>query len=415
MEGKAAKPDQQGSWRRAPRSEEEGDVHAPKEVDSAESRTTVRRIQVAAPALPDFEAILPQLREIWSSGELTNGRTVAAFEAKAAEIMPGRAVVAVNSCTAGLMLAFRALGVQGEVLVPSFTFMASAHAIVWSGCRPVFVDCDPDSLDVDLEDLERKITPQSRAILAVYVSGNPPALAALEALAARHGLALVLDAAHALGSTYQGKAAGTFGDAEVFSLSPTKTITSCEGGLVSLRDPEVARRVRVGRNYGNPGDYDCELVGLNARMSELHALVGLSSLPLLHRNVEERRRLAGLYARGLERLRGLRLQRVDKGNTSSCKDFSLRVVEREFGSGRGELRRVLERSGIETRTYFDPPVHRMAAYRSWCPVRPGDLGATDLVARQILNLPLYVGLGEEEIGRIVSIIEAVGTRTAVQV
>jgi len=390
-------------------------VHAPKDADNTDSRAKARRIHVASPTLPDFEAVLPQLREIWSSGELTNGRNVAAFERKASEWLPGREVVAVNSCTSGLMLALRALEVQGEVLVPSFTFMASAHAIVWSGCRPVFVDCDPETLSVDIDDLTRKITPQTTAIVPVYVSGNPPDLEALERIAAQHGLKLILDAAHALGSTCRGRPAGTFGDAEVFSLSPTKTITSCEGGLVSLRDADIARRVRIGRNYGNPGNYDCELIGLNARMSELHAVVGLQSLPALQRNIEERRRLAGLYAKGLGKLRGVRLQQVEEGNASSFKDFSLRIVEREFGASRDEVRRVLERSGVETRTYFDPPVHRMAAYRPWCPTRPGDLAATELVARQILDLPLYVGLREDEIVRIVSIIEAVATRATVRV
>lgn len=389
-------------------------VQAPKGTGSAETRT-VRRIHVALPTLPDFESVVPQLREIWNSGLLTNGQTVAAFERQAAALLPGREIVAVNSCTAGLMLALRALGVHGDVLVPSFTFMASAHAIVWSGCRPVFVDCDAETLNIDVEDLQRKITPQTTAIVAVYVSGNPPQLAALESLAAQHGLKLILDAAHALGAVAQGRPAGTFGDAEVFSLSPTKTITACEGGLVSLKDPECARRVRIGRNYGNPGNYDCEFVGLNARMSELHAVVGLQSLPRLQHNVEERRRLVGVYGRGLARLRGVRLQRVANGDASSYKDFSLRILEREFGASRDEVRRVLERSGIETRTYFDPPVHRMAAYRPWAPTRPGELETTELVARQILNLPLYVGLREDDIARIVSIIEAVGTRTAVQV
>lgn len=389
-------------------------VHAPQDASSSDSKGHGQQTHIAAPTLPDFDSLLPELREIWASGELTNGRLVSEFENQVTRLMPHRNVVAVNSCTAGLMLALRALDVRGDVLVPSFTFMASAHAIVWSGCRPLFVDCDPETLNVDLEDLERKITPETVAIVAVYVSGNPPQLDALEHLATKHQLKLVLDAAHALGSTFQGRAAGNFGDAEVFSLSPTKTITSCEGGLVSLRDAEVARRVRIGRNYGNPGNYDCEFVGLNARMSELHALVGLKSLPSLQHNIEERRRMVALYTQGLQNVRGLRMQRIDPGNVSSFKDFSLRVVEREFGVSRDELRHKLEAHGIETRTYFDPPVHRMMAYRNGSP-RHDDLRQTDLVAQQILNLPLYVGLREEEIRRIVSLIESVGTREMARV
>jgi dTDP-4-amino-4,6-dideoxygalactose transaminase len=390
-------------------------VHAPQDASSPDSGAPGERVRIAAPTLPDFESLVPDLRDIWASGELTNGRFVGEFEAQVAKLMPDRHVVAVNSCTAGLMLALRALGVRGDVLVPSFTFMASAHAIVWSGSRPVFVDCDPQTLNVDVSDLERKITPGTVAIVAVYVGGNPPRLDELENFAAQHGLKLILDAAHALGSSFQGRPAGTFGDAEVFSLSPTKTITSCEGGLVSLRDPEVARRLRIGRNYGNPGNYDCEFVGLNARMSELHALIGLKSLPLLQRNIEERRRMVALYTHGLQRLRGLHIQHIVTGNFSSFKDFSLRVVETEFGTSRDALRGILEEHGIETRTYFDPPVHRMTAYAGVSQGRRENLSKTDLVARQILNLPLYVGLREEEIGRIVDLIESVGTREVARV
>jgi dTDP-4-amino-4,6-dideoxygalactose transaminase len=351
-----------------------------------------RQIQIASPTLPDLDALLPRLREIWASGELTNGRLVAEFERCVAATMPGREIIAVNSCTSGLMLALRALEVGGEVLLPSFTFTATAHAVSWNGCKPVFVDCDADTLNIDLEDLQRKITSRTGAIVAVYVSGNPPALGALQEIATQRGLKLVLDAAHALGSTYQRKTAGTFGDAEVFSLSPTKTITTCEGGIVSVRDPEIARRLRIGRNYANPGNYDCEFVGLNARMSELHALVGLESFRMLGQNVQERRRLAALYQQRLEPLRGLELQRIGAQSECSFKDFSL-----------------------ETRTYFDPPVHRQSAYVALEPHGTPPLPTTDRVAREILNLPLYVGLQEGEVDRIVRVIEGASKRTAVEV
>lgn len=388
-------------------------MHGQKDVGSERNNTHDSRIPVANPSLPDFEALLPRLREIWASGDLTNGRTVSEFERCVASGMPDREVIAVNSCTSGLMLALRALGVEGDVLLPSFTFTASAHAVVWAGCRPVFVECDRSTLNVDVDDLRAKITERTRAIVAVYVSGNPPALDALEDLARKHNIKLVLDAAHALGATFDGRPAGTFGDAEVFSLSPTKTITTCEGGLVSVRDAEVARRMRIGRNYANPGNYDCEFIGLNARMSEVHALVGLQSIAALEDNVNERRRLAGVYRARLERLRGLHMQEIAPNDECSFKDFSLRVVASEFGATRDHLRRALDAAQIETRTYFDPPVHRQAAYRS----AHGDceLPVTDAVASEILNLPLYVGLSEPDIERVVRVVETTAARAAVEV
>lgn len=376
--------------------------------------TTTRRLPIASPTLPELETILPRLRAIWESGDLTNGRTVAELETNVAALMPGRHLVAVNSCTSGLMLALRALEVQGEVLLPSFTFTASAHAVVWSGCTPVFVDCDADTLNVDVEDLQRKITPRTRAILAVYVSGNPPALEALTDVARKHGLKLILDAAHALGSTYQGQPAGVFGDAEVFSLSPTKTITTCEGGLVSLRDPQVAHRVRIGRNYANPGNYDCQFVGLNARMSELHALVGVESMKSLAENVAERQRLVQLYRKQLGRVRGVRFQVVGAGNTSSQKDVSMRIVAAEFGRTRDEVRADLTRAGIETRTYFDPPVHRQTAYAAYRESAAGTLPVTEQIATEVLNVPLFVGLQAGDVERVAQVITAgVASKTAV--
>jgi len=378
----------------------------PKAKQPSKVEATVRRLPIASPTLPDLEAILPRLRAIWASGELTNGKTVAALEAAVATTMPGRHLVAVNSCTSGLMLALRALEVQGEVLLPSFTFTASAHAVVWAGCTPVFVDCDADTLNIDIEDLEKKITPRTQAILAVYVSGNPPALDRLEAIARQHKLRLILDAAHALGSTYKGRAAGTFGDAEVFSLSPTKTITTCEGGLVSLRDPEVARQVRIGRNYANPGNYDCQFIGLNARMSEVHALVGVESLRMLQNNVSERQKLVAQYRQQLAKVRGVHFQEVASSDTSSQKDVSLRIVAREFGRTRDDVRAELTRAGIETRTYFDPPVHQQTAYRQWRSSCEGKLPVTEQIATEVLNLPLYVGLTVADIRYVVGVIAA---------
>jgi dTDP-4-amino-4,6-dideoxygalactose transaminase len=373
------------------------------------------RLPIASPTLPDFEALLPRLREIWKSGELTNGRTVAELEDAVAATLPGRQVVAMNSCTSGLMLALRALDVQGEVLLPSFTFTATAHAVVWNGCTPVFVDCNADTLNIDLEDLQRKITPRTGAIMAVYVSGNPPALDALENIARKHGVRLILDAAHAMGSTYQGRPAGTFGDAEVFSLSPTKTITTCEGGLVSVRDPELARRLRMGRNYANPGNYDCQFIGLNARMSELHALVGVESFKMLRANVQERQNLVRLYRQKLQRIKGVHIQGVLEGNTCSYKDLSLRIVHREFGATRDAVRAELTRQNIETRTYFAPPVHLQAAYKSWRSPYVGKLPVTEQVATEVLNLPLYVGLQPGDVQRVVEVLQSVAVRPTVGV
>jgi dTDP-4-amino-4,6-dideoxygalactose transaminase len=289
------------------------------------------------------------------------------------------------------------------------TFTASAHAAV--PVTPVWVDCDADTLNIDVDDLQAKITPRTRAILAVYVSGNPPALDRLEAIARQHNLRLILDAAHALGSTSKGRPAGTFGDAEVFSLSPTKTITTCEGGLVSLRDPQVAHRVRIGRNYANPGNYDCKFIGLNARMSEVHALVGVTPEDAAGQR-RARQKLVEQYRQQLGKIRGVHFQTVGAGDTSSQKDVSLRIVAREFGRTRDEVRAELTQAGIETRTYFDPPVHLQTAYKQWRAAFQGKLPVTEQIATEVLNVPLYVGLGVADIRYVAGVIAACARQTA---
>ena len=363
-----------------------------------------RQVPLCIPSLPDLDAVLPHLRRIWDSGELTNGVYVKAFEQAVEARLPGRHVVAVSSCTQGLMLALRVLQVRGQVLVPSFTFAASAHAIVWAGCEPVFVECDPETHDVDVADVADRVGPETGAILAVYVSGNPPDVRALASLAKQARVRLVLDAAHALGSRVGEVPAGCWGDAEVFSLSPTKTVTACEGGLVSVRDPEIAERLRIGRNYGNPGDYDMRFVGLNARMSELHAVVGLESMKMLDANLEARSRLAGMYRRRLMHLPGLRFQKVQPENTCAFKDLGLRVLASEFGAERDAVREALWRGGVDTRTYFDPPVHLQRAYRHLLP-RTGSLPATERLAREILDLPIYPGLRDEDLEHVCRLVE----------
>jgi dTDP-4-amino-4,6-dideoxygalactose transaminase len=371
--------------------------------DPSRSPAVIRRVPLCVPSLPDLDSLLPQLRSIWERGELTNGEYVRQFEARAAALWRGRSVVAVGSCTQGLMLALRVLEVRGEVLLPSFTFAATAHAVVWAGLRPVFVDCDPDTLTMDPVDAARRITQATGAIMGVYVSGNPPDIDALEGLARHAGVPLILDAAHALGSRVGSRPAGCRGDAEVFSLSPTKTVTACEGGLVSVADPAVAEKLRIGRNYGNPGDYDMRFVGLNARMSEVHAVVGLASLGQLDATLAERVRVAAAYRRRLGGLPGLYFQHIRPDNACSYKDLAVRIVGGEFGTDRDAVRMHLTRHGVDTRTYFDPPAHRQTAYRRLGP--SPSLPVTERVASEVLDLPIFPTLSNDDIDYVCTLIE----------
>jgi dTDP-4-amino-4,6-dideoxygalactose transaminase len=355
----------------------------------------------ARPPAPPLGGVVARLAPSYLQGALTNGPLVRELEAEVADRLGVRHVVAVASCTTGLMLAIRALASEGSVVLPSFTFSASAHALAWNGLRPVFCECDERSFQIELADAEARIDDDCAAVLATHVFGAPCDAEGVEALAARNGMAVVFDAAHGLGSMRGGRPIGTFGDAEVFSLSPTKPVTAGEGGLVATSRDDVAEAVRLGRDYGNPGDYDTRFVGLNARMSELHAAVALESLDDLDEHLEARHALALRYASALASVPGITVQRVPASDRPTWKDFTIAVHADVFGVSRDGLVAALRAEGVDTRCYFDPPVHRQRSHA-------GDvtraLPVTDEVAARVVSLPLYRDLGLHDVDRIASVL-----------
>lgn len=360
-------------------------------------------IPLVRPLVPEFEGMEAQIRDVLATGQLTKGRYVAEFEARVADQIGVRHAIAVSSCTVGLMLAYRALDLEGEVLMPSFTFMATAHALKWCGGDPAFVDVDPEGWNIDPRSVEARITARTRAIVGVHVFGNPAPVAALERIAGEHRLRLVFDAAHGFGALHEGRPLGRYGDVEVFSTSPTKLLATGEGGVVTTDDEEIAERVRTGREYGNLGAYDCRQPGLNGRMPELSALLGIHALGWVERHAQRRNRLADLYRQRLSRLPGLSFQKVSPGDRCSYKDLSLTVAPDEFGLTRDDLAAALKAEGIDTRNYYDPPVHRLEAYRS--PGWSQQLPRTEALASSMTSLPLYYAMQEEKVEGICHAIE----------
>ncbi len=362
------------------------------------------------PTLPPFSELAGDLETTFQSGMLTNGPCVSQLEERATEFC-GRPVVAVSSCTSGLMLTFKLLKLHGKVIVPSFTFFATSHALLWNGLTPLFVDIRPDTWTIDPAAVEAAITDEVSAIVAVDVFGNPCDKDRLARIADRHGVRLITDAAHSLGAEYQGRPVGGFGDAEIFSLSPTKLAVAGEGGLVAVDDPELAEGLRVGRDYGNAGDYDCRIVGLNARMSEMHATVALAGLKALPANSANRRRIAQLYREGLSAVPGLIWQEVDDGNLSTFKDVAAVVDSEAFGASRDMVRRALEAEGIPTRTYFDPPAHRQKAYKG-VHETAGALTHTDHLSANILCLPIFSHMLDEQVEAVCNAISRIHEHAA---
>jgi dTDP-4-amino-4,6-dideoxygalactose transaminase/UDP-N-acetylmuramyl pentapeptide phosphotransferase/UDP-N-acetylglucosamine-1-phosphate transferase len=354
-------------------------------------------LPLARPSLPDAERVVEDVRSILASEILTNGPYVARLEERMAATVGVQHCVAVSSCTAGLMLVLRAADLTGDVLLPSFTFAATAHAVAWNALRPTFVDIDRDTLTLSATRARAAMGVRTSAILATHTFGTPADVEGLADAAHRAGIRLFFDAAHALGSRRADRPVGQFGDAEVFSLTPTKPVVAGEGGIIATDDDDLAEACRLGRNYAKEPDYDSRFVGLNARMSEIHAAIALASLDGLEERIVARNRVAQLYRDALSALPGVSFPSLRPGDRSTYKDFAILVEAEEFRLDAASLGAALAAEGVEFRRYYSPPVHRMRAYR----IHAGaHLPETDRAAARVLTLPLWVGMDESHVDRV---------------
>lgn len=371
------------------------------------------RVPFVRPALPAAEDLRPHLEAICRSGRLTKGPYLERLESAAAVHLGVRHAIGVSSCTTGLMLVYKSLaelaghgcrtateepcaravagshrGVpDGEVVMPSFTFLAGPAAVVWNGLRPRFVDVDPASTNALPEVVAAAVTPRTVAISACHNFGNPCDVAGLRDVAEANGLPLVIDAAHGFGARQHGRPVGGGATAQVFSLSPTKLLVAGEGGIVATDCDCLAESVRIGREYGNDGSYDARFSGCNGRMPEMCAATAWLGLDRLGEVAAHRRGIAAAYAESLAGLAGIEFVAIAPDDVSSHKDFSIAVDPAAFGASRDDLRRLLAARGIETRTYYDPPCHRQAAFRRFHEGRP-DLPVTDRLSARSLSLPI---------------------------
>jgi len=370
---------------------------------------SVLPVRFIKPTVPPLEEILRSYSPSFVEGLLTNGDVVARLEREVSRRLGVAHCVSVSSCTSGLTLALKALGVQGEVILPSFTFFATGHAVLWNGLTPVFAECDPETWTIDPADVEARLTERTGAILAVHLYGNPAPVAELQQIAKKHGLILIYDAAHAFGSTSNGVPVGGFGDVEVFSLSPTKLLVAGEGGLVCTNDSELASSMRAARNYGDSGSYDPQLLGLNARMTEFNAVMALPGLDMVDHKVARHNAIADRYTTSLAGTPGLRFQHVKPENRSAYKDYSILVSPAEFGMGRDELAQLLLRQGITTKKYFHPPLHRQKLFARFGAESGIGLPRTDAISDTVLSLPIYESLPDETVDRVAMAIRRIAS------
>ena len=322
---------------------------------------------------------------------------MAEFQRRLADLLEVDYCVATSSATVGLQLVARALGLSGEVVMPSFTFVGTAHSLAWLGITPVFADIDPSTHNLDPAAAERALTSRTSAILAVHLWGCACDVDALGEIAAQHDIPLVLDAAHALGCTYRGRPIGGFGRAEVFSFHATKVAGAGEGGAVTTSDPELARRVRLMRNFGFSGYDRVTSLGTNAKMHELSAAMGLTSLDSLEQFIAVNRYNHEQYARELEDVPGIRIVPYLPGERQN---YHYVVAEVTGSSLRDTLIGALHAENVLARRYFAPGCHRMEPYRG-TPVR---LPATEVLSDRVLVLPTGTAITDQDIATISAII-----------
>jgi dTDP-4-amino-4,6-dideoxygalactose transaminase len=364
------------------------------------------QVPLCKPDLPDFMLLEDEFREVLANGKITNfGKYVRAFEQEASAFL-GADVVTVSSGTAGLILALQAAGLRpGEkVILPSFTFMATAQAVLYANGVPVFADIDHD-LTLSSEHLETLLFQHRDVamVLPVHTFGLPARTDDIQALVDRAGqkrsrpISVLYDAAHAFGAARGSRRIGTFGECEIFSLSATKVLVSVEGGLVSSRDASLIERIRSMRNYGMEGDYQARWPGLNGKMSEFHALIGLHNLRRLRTLMSERQWKARHYQKNIRAQTACDVLPCPADVTHTFKDFVVLLPQGQ-AHRRAEIMAFLKRRGIETRAYFDPPVHRQDFFRRFV---DGPLPHTEAAARRVMSLPFYTTMTVAEIDYVV--------------
>ena len=372
-------------------------------------------IPFVRPQLPVFEDIENPYREILQNGMVTTGSNAEKLGSEVSSFLNSEYAIAISSCTCGLLLTIQALDLPkgSEVILPSFTFMASALGPVWNGLRLKFVDVDRSTMNIDPERVEEAISQDTSAIIAVHQFGNPAPIEEMQALADKHGLALIFDSAHGFGSLHNGQPLGVYGKAEIFSMSPTKLMIAAEGGIVSTNDPDIAEHVRLGRNYGNPGNYDCLFPGLNARMSELHAILALNSLDLLESAALHRNQVVGKYVERLESVPGISFQKISPNDQSSYKDLSIVVDEELYGLTQRQLEKSLLAEGIHTRVYYSPVVHKMKAFSQFADENIEEqLPNTLYLEFHSLSLPIYSDMQDDEIDIVCESIKRIHSHAA---
>lgn len=356
---------------------------------------------VTRPHLPPLEDFVPLLREIWDSRVLTNGGPMhQRLEQALCEFLGVRHVSLFNNCTIGLITALQALRINGEVITTPYSFVATAHSLLWNGIAPVFVDIDPETLNIDPERIEAAITPRTTAILAVHCYGTPCDVDRIQDIAERYNLRVIYDAAHAFGVKCHCGSVLQHGDLSVLSFHATKVFNTFEGGAIVSATPEMKHRIDQLKNFGFVDEVTVTSPGINGKMNELQAAIGLLQLRDFQEVLDRRRAVDEAYRRGLADLQGIHCLPARTATSSNFSYFPI-LVGPDYPLTRDQLYERLKLRGIHCRRYFYPLISDFPMYRGLASSSHVNLSVAARVAQQVLCLPIYPDLPADTIQDVI--------------
>jgi len=365
------------------------------------------KLHIGRPNIGNRERLLERINDLLDRKWLSNnGLYVQEFEQRLADFIGVKHCIAMSNGTVALEIVIRATGLTGEVIVPSFTFIATAHALQWQEITPIFCDIDPQTHNIDPRQVERLITPRTTGIIGVHVWGRSCNVESLTDIAQGHNLKLLFDASHAVGSSYKDRMIGNFGEAEVFSFHATKFLNTFEGGAVVTNNDELAEKIRLMKNFGFGSGYDNVVyIGTNGKMNEVSAAMGVTGLESITDFIAINYQNYKQYKAELENIPGIKLITYDETGRNNYQYIILEVNEQESGISRDELVQILHSENIMARRYFYPGCHQMEPYRSYLSNANLLLPETEKLTQKVMSLPTGTAITREDISKICQIIQ----------
>lgn len=365
-----------------------------------------RKLHVGSPNIGNRSLLLKRINNLLDSKWLTNnGPYVRDFQKMIEKKLGVRHCIGMCNGTIALEIAIRALGLSGEVIIPSFTFIATAHSLQWQAITPVFCDIDPQTYTIDPSWVEKLITPRTTGIIGVHLWGRPCNIDALHEISQKNQLKLLFDAAHAFGCSHKGQMIGNFGDAEVFSFHATKFLNTFEGGAVVTNNDKLAQKISLMNNFGFRGYDNVIYIGTNGKMSEVAAVMGLTGIESLDSFIETNKNNYKIYHQELSKIHGLKILTYNEKEKNNYQYIIVEVDENVTKINRDELVRILHTENVLARRYFYPGCHRMEPYRSYFPHAYLLLPETEKLAKRVIALPTGTSISHDEIKTICKILD----------